>query len=288
MTGAAERPVLVGIDGSESALDAVRWAAREAGRRRTGLRLVTAFGWMPVHDEDDPLQLVPPARDELRAAAEQHLAAAAAEATAIAPDVAVTGDLLSGYPAVVLVAESASAQLVVMGDRGLGGFEGLLVGSVAPALAAHAECPVVVVRGLGADGGPVVVGFDGSPTSEAALGFAVEAAVALRAPLVAVHAWQDVAVGEGRGRLLYTDSVAKEARTRLDDALAPWRAKHPELVIEPVVVRDRAAEALVHRSAEAQLVVVGSRGRGALAGLLLGSVSQAVLRHAACPVAVVH
>jgi nucleotide-binding universal stress UspA family protein len=215
VTGAAERPVLAGVDGSESALEAVRWAAREADRRKAGLRLVTAFGWMPVRDEDDPLQLVPPARDELRAAAEQHLATAAAA-------------------------------------------------------------------------GPVVVGSDGSPASEAALAFAVEEAVALAAPLVAVHAWQDVAVGEARGWLLYTDSVAKEARTRRENALAPWRAKHPELTIEPVVVRDRAAEALVHRSAEAQLVVVGSRGRGALAGLLLGSVGQAVLRHAACPVAVVH
>lgn len=282
-----QAPVLVGVDGSESALAAVRWAAREAERRRAGLRLVTAFGWMPVRDEDDPLQLVPPARDELRAAAEQHLAAAAAAAAAVAPGVAVTRDLLTGYPAVVLVAESASAQLVVMGDRGLGGFEGLLVGSVAPALAAHAECPVVVVRGAPADGGPVVVGFDGSPASEAALAFAVEEAVAMAAPLVAVHAWQDVAVGEAQGWLLYTDSVAEEARARLENALRPWRAKHPELAIEPVVAQDRPAEALVRRSAQAQLVVVGSRGRGALAGLLLGSVGQAVLRHAACPVAVV-
>ncbi len=204
----------------------------------------------------------------------------------------LTRTVLTGYPTTVLVAESATAPLVVVGDRGLGGFEGLLVGSVAPALAAHAHCPVVVVRGLGAgtpapEGGPVVVGVDGSPTSESALGFAVEEALALGASLVAVHAWQDVAVGDARGRLLHTDSVADEARAGLDEGLAPWRAKHPELVIEPVVVRDRPARALVRHSAGAQLVVVGSRGRGPLAGLLLGSVSQAVLHHAAGPVAVV-
>lgn len=289
---AVDRPVSVGVDGSASAMDAVRWAAREAVRRRAGLRLVTAFGWVPAESVNDPAKLVPSDRDALRQSAEQHLDAAAAEAVAVAPEVPVTRVVLTGYPTAVLVAESAMAQLVVVGDRGLGGFEGLLVGSVAPALAAHAHCPIVVVRGLGGgtpppEGGPVVVGVDGSPASEAALAFAVEEAVALGAPLVAVHAWQDVAVGDAQGRLLHTDSVADDVTANLKDGLAPWQAKHPELVIEPVVVRDRPARALVRHSAGAQLVVVGSRGRGALAGLLLGSVSQAVLHHAASPVAVV-
>jgi nucleotide-binding universal stress UspA family protein len=274
-------------------LDAVRWAAQEADRRQVGLRLVVASGWMPVESGDDSMQLEPSARDALRQAAEQHLDEAAAEAVALVPAVAVARVVVTGYPTVVLIAESATAQLVVVGDRGLGGFEGLLVGSVAPAVAAHAHCPVVVVRGLGGgtpppEGGPVVVGVDGSAASESALKFAVEEALALGASLVAVHAWQDVAVGDGQGRLLHTDSVADEAQARLDGSLAPWRAKHPELAIEPVVVRDRPARALVRHSAGAQLVVVGSRGRGPLAGLVLGSVSQAVLHHAASPVAVVH
>jgi nucleotide-binding universal stress UspA family protein len=292
VSGEVDRPVSVGVDGSASAVDAVRWAAREAGRRRVGLRLIAASGWMPVESGDDSMQLEPSARDALRQAAELHLDEAATEASAVVPEVPVARVVLTGYPTAVLVAESATARLVVVGDRGLGGFEGLLVGSVAPALAAHAHCPVVVVRGLGGgtpppEGGPVVVGFDGSPASEAALEFAVEEAVSLGAPLVAVHAWQDIAVGDARGRLLYADSVADEARARLDEGLAPWRAKHPELVIEPVVVRDRPAQALVRCSAGALLVVVGSRGRGPLTGLLLGSVSQAVLHHAASPVAVV-
>lgn len=291
--GEADRPVLVGVDGSASGVDAVRWAAREAVRRRVGLRLLTAFGWMPVEPGDGLLELVPSARDALRQAAEQHLDEAATEASAAAPEVAVTRVVLSGYPTAVLVAESATAQLVVVGDRGLGGFEGLLVGSVAPALAAHAHCPVVVVRGLGdgtppPEGGPVVVGVDGSAASETALEFAVEEAVALGASLVAVHAWQDIAVGAAQGRLLHTDSVSDDAQAHLDEVLAPWRAKHPELVIEEAVVRDRPARALVRHSAGAQLLVVGSRGRGALAGVVLGSVSQAVLHHAASPVAVVH
>jgi nucleotide-binding universal stress UspA family protein len=293
VSGEVARPVLVGVDGSASALAAVRWAAREAVRRRVGLRLVVAFGWMPVEAENDAMQLGPSVGDALRRAAKQHLDEAAAEAVALAPDLAVARVVLTGYPTAVLVAESAAAQLVVVGDRGIGGFEGLLVGSVAPALAAHAHCPVVVVRGLGGgtpppEGGPVVVGIDGSPASESALGFAVEAAVALGAPLVAVHAWQDIAVGAGEGRLLHTDSVADDAAAHLDEGLAPWRAKYPELVIDPLVVRDRPARALVRHSAGAQLVVVGSRGRGPLAGLLLGSVSQALLHHAASPVAVVH
>jgi nucleotide-binding universal stress UspA family protein len=293
VSGEVVRPVVVGVDGSASALDAVRWATREADRRRVGLRLVVAFGWMPVEAENDAMQLGPSVGDALRRAAKQHLDEAVAEAVALVPDLAVARVVLTGYPSAVLVAESATAQLVVVGDRGLGGFEGLLVSSVAPALAAHAHCPVVVVRGLGAgtpppEGGPVAVGVDGSPASESALGFAVEEAVALGAPLLAVHAWQDIAVGDAKGRLLHTDSVADEGQARLDVSLAPWRAKHPELVIEPVVVRDRPARALVRCSAGAQLVVVGSRGRGPLAGLVLGSVSQAVLHHAASPVAVVH
>ena len=141
------RPILVGIDGSPSALAAARWAAREAVVRRAPIRLVYAFGWMPVHDADDPVQIVPDARDALRRTAEERLAAAAAQVAEVAPDVAVSQEVTTGMPAALLVSLSAEAQLAVVGHRGLGGFAGLVIGSVGTALAAHAACSVVVVRG---------------------------------------------------------------------------------------------------------------------------------------------
>jgi nucleotide-binding universal stress UspA family protein len=151
---------------------------------------------MPVHDADDPVQIVPDSRHALRRTAEQRLTAAAAEVAEVAPDVAVSQEVTTGMPAALLVSLAAEAQLAVVGHRGLGGFAGLVIGSVGTALAAHAVCPVVVVRGSAAprEHGPIVVGLDGSPQSAAALAFAVEAAVARRVPLRAVRAWLDPAV----------------------------------------------------------------------------------------------
>src|SRR5690242_1350468 len=128
------RPILVGVDGSASALAAVRWAAREAVLRRAPVRLVHAFGWMPVHDADDPIQHVPAKRDALRRAAEDTLAIAAAHVAEVAPTVAVSREVITGDPAALLVTLSKDAQLAVIGHRGLGGFAGLLLGSVGAAL----------------------------------------------------------------------------------------------------------------------------------------------------------
>lgn len=290
-----QEPVLVGVDGSGSALDAVRWAAREAARRHARLRLINAFEWVPMGDLGDPrlgMNYGITSREVLQDNARVFVDDAAAAAAQVAPGVEVTGDVLTGYPITELVAQSAHAQLVVIGDRGLGGFTGLLVGSVAVALAAHAACPVVAVRGAVAGGpppldGPVVVGVDGSPTSEAALAFAFEAAAMRRAPLVAVHTWQDFVVDVVMSPLLDWDAVEVEERQILAERLAGWGEKYPDVQVQRVVTKDRPAHALVEQSAGAQLVVVGSRGRGALPGLVLGSVSHALLHHAKCPVAVV-
>jgi len=288
-TNGSVRPILVGIDGSSSALAAARWAAREAVARRAPIRLVYAFGWMPVHDADDPVQIVPATRDALRRTAEERLAAAAAQVAEVAPDVAVSQEVTTGMPAGLLVSLSGEAQLAVVGHRGLGGFAGLVIGSVGAALAAHATCPVGVVRGP--DGprqdGPVVVGLDGSPQSEAALAFAVEAAVARRVPLRAVRAWLDPAVPYVVTGPADWDEEVKRQQGLLSEQLVGWREKYPELRVEPVLVQDRPAHALAQSTGDAQLVVVGSRGRGGLTGMLLGSVSQAMLQHAECPVAVV-
>ena len=124
----AIRPILVGIDGSSSALAAATWAAREAVLRRAPIRLVNAFGWMPVHDVDDPIQVVPESRDALLRTAEEYLAAAAEAVAAVAPDVSASREVMTGMPAALFVALSAEAQLVVVGRRGRGGFTCLLLG----------------------------------------------------------------------------------------------------------------------------------------------------------------
>ncbi len=287
----AQEPILVGVDGSEPALEAVRWAAREAERRRAGLRVVSAFAWMPTSHPDDPRRGAD-SREARLSSVRELVGAAATVAAQVAPGVEVTRAVLAGYPVQTLVTEAAHAQLVVVGDRGLGGLTGLLVGSVAVALAAAAACPVVVVRGAEPGGqvpteGPVVVGVDGSPGSEAALAFAYEAAAARRAPLVAVHTWQDYLVDLTVGPLSDWDAVETEEHQILAERLAGWGEKFPDVRVQRVVTIDRPAHALVEQSASAQHVVVGSRGRGNFAGLVLGSVSHALLHHAKCPVAVV-
>ena len=274
---------MVGVDGSESALEACRWAAREAGRRGAGLRLVQAFSWPQTHHVGEVGR---GQRSVLRRVANEQLAAAAAAAE-VAPGVAVETALVEGFPVPVLVAESRAAQLVVVGCRGLGGFAGLLLGSVAVGLAAHAASPVAVVRGDASAVGPVVVGVDGSAVSEAALAAAYEAAAARRVPLVAVHTWWDILIDPSFGPLVDWDAIEGEAHRVLAARLAGWAEKFPEVEVRRVVERDKPAHALLGQAAGAQLVVVGSRGRGGLAGMLLGSVSHSLLHHSPCPVLVV-
>jgi nucleotide-binding universal stress UspA family protein len=287
----AGRPVVAGVDGSESALQAVCWAAQEAHRRRVPLRLVSAFGWTAGHHLGDPgfgtdylAVLLQKARDEV--------AAAAVAAAGVAAELAIEQEVVTGFPVPVLNAEAARAQLVVLGDRGLGGFTGLLAGSVAIALTTCAPCPVVVVRGSTPDAappleGPVVVGIDGSPTSEAAVGFAFEAADLRGVPLMAVHTWSDYQIESTMVAVLEGDAIDADEHRLLSERLAGWSEKYPDVPVQRLVTRHRPAATLIEQSAHAQLVVVGSRGRGGFAGLLLGSVSHALLHHAACPVAVV-
>ena len=205
--------VVVGVDGSHSALRAVRWGAAEAGRRRARLRLVTAFGWeadQVVHPE-----LVQRYRDILLDRARSRLREAAAAAEREVPDIELEQQLVVGHAIPVLGDEARRAQLVVIGDSGLGRIDGLLVGSVAVALAAHASCPVVVVRGTEQEPSataalPVVVGVDESPTSEAAIAFAFEAAAARRVPLVAVHTWGGLVAEPALAPLLDWEAIEAE------------------------------------------------------------------------------
>ncbi|GAB3490086.1 universal stress protein [Amycolatopsis cihanbeyliensis] len=288
------RPVLVGVDGSPSAEHAVRWAAREAARRGAPLRLLHAC-YLPPTKPYVPVPLPRSYRDALTEQGHEYLAAADRVALRAAPDVRIRKDLRIGQAAEQLVRESASADLVVLGSRGLGGFSGLLVGSTAVELAAHGHCPVVVVRGRTLDTappeqGPVVVGVDGSPGSDAAVEFAFEAAASRGVPLVAVHTWNDIALGETWALAplgLDYQQITEDERRLLAERLAGWRAKYPDVELEQHTIKDRPVRGLLNEADGAQLIVVGSRGLGGFRGMLLGSTSQALLHHSTCPVAVV-
>ena len=293
MTEPAARPVVVGVDGSAAATRAVRWAAREAARLELPLVLVHACALVPLAVPYGQA-LLPGYHQAQLEYGREWLDAAAAVAHETAPEVRVSTDLAGGWAPEQLIARSASAELVVLGSRGLGGFTGLLAGSNAVAVTTHGHCPIVVVRGAepGIEprhDGPVVVGVDGSATGAAAIPFAFRAAASRGVPLVAVHAWLDMApagLGDPDEDAEW-ETIRREHRPVVQDWLAPARTDYPDVPVKLVITRHRPAQSLLEQARNAQLAVVGSRGRGGFRGLLLGSTSQALIHHAACPAAVV-
>jgi len=283
----AGRPVVVGFDGSQPALRAVRWAAREARRLHVPLVIVRAFAALVPQLTGRLVVSGSVMRDALRELAGEQLASAASAAADEVAGLAIEQHIAADDPIPHLVERSRSAQLVVIGDRGHGGVHGLLAGSVAVGVAAHAGCPVVVVRGTDRTEGVVVVGVDGSPVSEAALEFAFEAAALRQAPLRAVHVWSDTFLEPELTPGEMWEAVEQAHQMVLAERLAGWAEKYPDVPVQKAVERDRPARVLVEESARAQLLVVGSHGRGNVAGRLLGSVSHAVVHRADCPVAVV-
>jgi len=280
--------VVVGVDGSPAALRAVRLAAAEAARRERPLRVVHGFIWPLLHVTADPPPGAPPGGG-LRHQAEQLVEAAVTEAEATDGGLRISGEIIDGEAAAVLLRECPNTALIVLGDRGLGGFTALLVGSVAVQVAGHADCPVLVARGAERVSGPVVVGVDAGPLSYATVDFAAEAAARRGTGLVALHAYRHPgSSGPGDMQPLVHDPalLRDEEQRVLADAVARVADRFPEVSVTPRLVRDRAAAALTDASADAQLVVVGARGHSAIGGLL-GSVSQTVLHHAHCPVAMV-
>jgi nucleotide-binding universal stress UspA family protein len=287
------RPVVVGVDGSESAARAVTWAARYAAAGRAPLHLLHACAVVPAYG---PEAALPQSfHDAMHQQGREWLEHAAELARRAVPDVVVSTRLSSGFAVAALLEESRNAQSLVLGSRGLGGFTGLLLGSVAVTLTAHGHCPVVVVRGEHTEPdpsgrAPVVVGVDGSPSGEGAIRFAFDAASRWGVPLVALHTWSDLTVDD----LFAVDqpqvdwnALETEEHKLLAQRLAGWQEKYPEVEVHRSVIMSRPAHSLIEQGRHARLIVVGSRGRGGLRGMLLGSTSQALLRHSPCPVAVV-
>ncbi|HEX6360347.1 universal stress protein [Actinophytocola sp.] len=285
------KPVVVGIDGSAIALQAVRQAARRAGRDRVPLRLVhmyeLPFGFPSGLPEEESIL------NALRRAGRRRLGEAREVATSVVPGLEVDTELAAMPVSTGLLRESEDASVLFLGNRGHNPLAGLLVGSTALGLAGHAHCPVVLTRG-GADvapgTGPVVVGVDGTQASEAAVAFAFAEAAAEDATLVAVHAYAESVFDTafpGVEMDLDWQRQRELAEETLGERLAGWQEKYPQVRVERDVVRDRPTRALRRCAQTARLVVVGRRGRGGFRDLVLGSTSQQLLHHAICPVAVV-
>jgi nucleotide-binding universal stress UspA family protein len=216
------------------------------------------------------------------------LAEAEQTARELRPGLEVTSALLDGQPAKVLREQSTPDTTLVLGSRGLGGFTGALVGSVSTHVASHSHGPVVVVRPHeGVARNEIVVGVDGSPECEPALGYALEQARLRGATVRAIHAWQLPVHAYAPEVTFDMDEVVRSRQRLVAEKLLAWREKYPDVTLLEQTPCVHPANALIEASSTAELVVVGSRGMGALGSLVLGSVSRAVLHHAHSPVAVV-
>lgn len=288
----AMNEIVVGTDGSELSLHAVGWAAREAVRHDQALRIVHALQpWLYETPPDSPHA---PAGQLARKGASGLLADAAAHAHQEATTVQVSTELLAGDARSALLDRARKASMLIIGGRGVGGFAGLILGSVAHAVASTAECPVVVVRGPVMNGArDVVVGVDDSPRSYPALEIAFAEAAVRRSTVRAVHAWRRPIWAPHRppappsARLGGPPTSEDAARQLLTAAVAGWIARYPEVDVVEHLDEGHPADVLVRASADADLVVVGRRGAGGFPGLRLGSTSRGLLHHALCPVMLV-
>nr|WP_051752555.1 universal stress protein [Streptosporangium amethystogenes] len=277
--------IAVGTDGSAAATAALEWAVDDAVRRGVSLRIVHAMDRWP----HDLVEFPTPGRSgQLECFGEQVLTEAAKAAMERRPDVRVTTELIEGTPSDVLGGQAETAVELVVGNRGLGGFAGSLLGSVPVRLAGHVSGAVVVVRqGRAEVYGEVVVGVDGSAECDPALGFAFEQAALRGCGLRVVYAWQmplHAFSPEAGGDI---EEIRRAQRLVAEERLAGWQERFPTVEVVSEVTRARPVPTLLAASARADLLVVGSRGLGAVGSVLLGSVSREVLHHARGPVAVV-
>ena len=275
---------IVGVDGSSNSADALRWAHREAQIRGASVTALLAWNFLDQYHLDPEKTFDPDygdahARRALDAAVERALGDRAGE---------VEREVVCDLPATALLDASKDADLLVVGARGLGSFRGLVLGSVSQRCLEHAGCPVMVVHGPPAEGaerGRVVVGVDGSEHAATALGWAVEEARLRGASLEVVHAWEVPYAAEFTFVGDAYDAAQRSAAAVVEEMLDAAGLVPDDVVC--TVVHGSPVITLTEAAAGADLVVVGSRGRGGFAGLLLGSVSHQVARHAESPVVVV-
>jgi len=269
--------IVAGYDGSPGSDQALRWAVEET--RAHGCTLTVCLAWAPQYLAvlDDPaVYAVAQNRGEHILAAGVSYARSALGAESVMPLLA------RGTPAQVLCEQSASAQMVVLGARGQGGITGLALGSVPWQVAGHAQGPVVIVRArrrqANQQQGPIVAGTDGSARSRDVIKFAFREAELRHAPVLAVCALADAPATLGEAGRIEAD---------FDRVLQVHEKDYPELTVLRQVSAGSPRIALLEAAAGARLLVIGSRGRGGLDDMSLGSVAHALLHHAPCPVAVV-
>ncbi len=282
--------IVVGVDESSAAKAALRWAVRDAELRGIPLTLVHAVS---PEVSSWPSVRLPPGlarwqRDHGRRLVDEALKLVD-EASQHGGSTEVHSEVLLSAAIPTLVDLSKQAELVVTGCRGSGQWPGRLLGSVSSGLLRYAKCPVAIVHEddkvtSHADSAPVLVGIDGSAASESAAAIAFDEASRRNVGLVALHAWNDADLSDWpENDWPATQSAADEV---LAERLAGWQERYPDVPVTRTVVRDKPAHQLVERSQDAQLLVVGSRGRGGFAELVVGSVSETVAQLATVPVIV--
>jgi len=278
-------PIVVGVDDSPSSHSALDWAVDEAASRQAPLELVYAWRSMYRTWPGGPslADLAVASRED----GEGRLASLVTRAQAGAPQAAIAGSLREGRPSAVLLqaAAAAQAQMLVIGARGVGGFDGLLVGSVALHLVTNAPCPVVVVRAPRRAVGPIVVGVDGSPESKAVLSAAFDEASVRNAELDVIRVLYVHSEAEGvPNQIAALAMAASEASESMEQLLADAVHKYPDVKVRSELPVGYPAEILINASSEASMLVMGSHGGGGFADMGLGSVAHAVVHHAHCPV----
>lgn len=278
MENRSRLPIVVGVDGSDSARSAAGWAADLA-----------AVWQAPLH----LLHSVPGSSQHTRPSAAPGWLREIADVAERAGAGACRVELVRGGTVESLIERAAHARMLVLGSYGEGARSGMLAGAVALALAGNVTCPVAIVRGgtpqaAPPRGGPVVVGVDGSATSHAAALLAADIAGSLGGRLVAVHAWSEVEESERGLRRRSEDwaELAQQGGAVLAAEIRELTELHPALVVEDELVHDTAVRALLHRAGDARALVVGHRRERAAHGMGLGSTSRALIEFAPCPVIV--
>ena len=286
--------IIVGVDGSEHSLAAVRWAAHDAVLRAVPLAIVTALKDR-LPSLADAINLRSDRSKVVRRHAEHTLEAAAevAREAAASRDLEISTLIELGSAADIMPKLGDRSAMLVLGSRGLGEFRGGLIGSVSNSVVTHARCPITVVkaddRSAAASALPVVVGLDGTKHSEPALAHALTEASIRGVDLVAVHALIDLDPGHSASGGLADPNLPADADgdMALAESLAGWQEQFPDVHIRRETVRDRPVRQLVREADQAQLIVMGSRGGGGLPTMLFGSTSQAVLHTVQTPVTIV-
>ncbi|WP_067833718.1 universal stress protein [Nocardia lijiangensis] len=292
----ASAAVVVGTDGSPASSHAVVWAAQTAADRRRRLIIIHGYDLAATRAVLGSAEVfVPSVVETLRDHGHQALESAQRIAHENHPDLEVVTELSDRNPAALLIELSSTAHLVVLGATpGVGSFAHL--GSTLLAVASQGQGRIVVARHTGTQqqlrrSGPVVLGMDGSPVGEPAIQAAFDEACERGAELIVVHAWSDLSEGQFAGTSYLQIPIAEletAEHALLSERLAGWQKKYPTVAVTRRVYLSGARKHLIEWSKTAQLVVVGSRGRGGFRGMLLSSTSNHLVQHAHCPVMVVH